>query len=392
MKKQLLLAGYIFETLFWVFTIYMFLNNAFLRPMQNRTVECAIVGIIALVVYAEKYLFTPYILLKNRPLWYVLTLVAAVAAASAVEFVLVKPSIISLYAAYTSDIVLNDYLSSVLANIFLRNSAFICFFVLLHTSYILMNTLRGERKMLSEKENKIVIMLNHNRLTTIDTDKIRYAQCDGNATTIYLKNGQSYKQYVSLSTIEDCLSEDKCLRFNRNTLVLFDSIDCYTVNGVFLQGMENPLPYYQKESEKVLSRLLIWNHRKFSKQSDPEIVRKNHDLAGLEDIPGDEIRQIGGIGAEFLEEKSDKSPDCEQLEKVVQFIRLNPGCKISDISTGTGLKFRTVERLVHVLKTDERICHKGSKRYGGYEVVEGGMRNEEWEIRSLDLKLETCNL
>lgn len=235
-----------------------------------------------------------------------------------------------------------------------------------------MNTLRGERKMLSEKENKIVIMLNHNRLTTIDTDKIRYAQCDGNATTMYLKNGQSYKQYVSLSTIEDCLSEDKCLRINRNTLVLFDSIDCYTVNGVFLQGMENPLPYYQKESEKVLSRLLIWNHRKFSKQSDPEIVRKNHDLAGLEDVPGDEIRKNGGIGAKFLEEKSDV-PANKTMQCIMNYIAKHPGCKISDISTGTGLKFRTVERLVHVLKTDERICHKGSKRYGGYEAVEGGM-------------------
>lgn len=369
MKKQLLLAGYIFETLFWVFTIYMFLNNAFLRPMQNRTVECAIVGIIALVVYAEKYLFTPYILLKNRPLWYVLTLVAAVAAASAVEFVLVKPSIISLYAAYTSDIVLNDYLSSVLANIFLRNSAFICFFVLLHTSYILMNTLRGERKMLSEKENKIVIMLNHNRLTTIDTDKIRYAQCDGNATTIYLKNGQSYKQYVSLSTIEDCLSEDKCLRINRNTLVLFDSIDCYTVNGVFLQGMENPLPYYQKESEKVLSRLLIWNHRKFSKQSDPEIVRKNHDLAGLEDIPGDEIRQIGGIGDSFLEEKTNLSAN-RIMQCIMDYIAGHPGCKVPEIAAGTNQKTRTVERELSALKAMGIVQYSGSKRYGGYRIME----------------------
>lgn len=373
MKKHLQPTRLVFEILFWAAALYFFLNNAFLRPMQSQAVECAILGMIALVVYAEKYLLTPYILLRNKPLWYVLTLVAAAAAASAVEYFIVKPDIVSLYADSLPVDILNDYLSGVCTNIFLRDSAFICFFVLLHTGYILMNTLKEEREMLSEKENKIVIMLNHNKLTTIDTDKIRYAQCDGNITTIYLKNGQSYKQYVSLSTIEDCLSEDKCLRINRNTLVMLDSIDCYTVNGVFLQGMENPLPYYQKESEKVLSRLLIWNHRKFSKQSDSEIMRKNHDLAGLEEVSDDEIRQIGGIGAEFLEENSDKSSDCEQLEKVIQYIRLHSGCKISDISTGTGFKFRTVERLVHDLKTDGHICYKGSKRYGGYEAVEGGL-------------------
>ena len=373
MNKHLQLTGLVFEILFWVVTLYFFLNNSFLRPMQSCAVECAIVGMIALVTYTEKYLLTPYILLKNKPLLYVLTLLVSVAAATAVEYSIVKPGIVSHSAASLPKDILNDYLSGVLTNIFLRDSAFVCFFVLLHTRSILINTLKGERKMLSEKENKIVIMLSHNRLTTIDTDKIRYAQCDGNTTTIYLKNGQSYKQYISLTAVEDCLSEDKCLRINRNTLVLLNSIDCYTVNGVFLQGMESPLPYYQKESEKVLSRLLIWNHRKFSKQSDSEIMRKNHDLAGLEEVSDDEIRQIGGIGAEFLEENSDKSSDCEQLEKVIQYIRLHPGCKISDISTGTGFKFRTVERLVHDLKTDGHICYKGSKRYGGYKAVEEEM-------------------
>lgn len=281
MKKHLQLTGHVFEALFWAVTLYFFLNNSFLRPMQSRIVECAIVGLIALVVYVEKYLLTPYILLKNKTLLYVLTLVASVAAATAAEYSIVRPSIVSLYVKSLPVDIVNDYLSSVLENIFLRDSAFICFFVLLHTSYILLNMLKGERKMLSKKENKIVIMLNHNKLTTVDTDKIRYAQCDGNITTIYLKNGQSYKQYVSLSTVEDCLSEDKCLRINRNTIVLYDSIDCYTVNGVFLLGMENPLPYYQKESEKVLSRLLIWNHKKFSKQSDPEIVRKKTRFGGI---------------------------------------------------------------------------------------------------------------
>lgn len=369
MKKQLLLVGYIFETLFWVVTIYFFLNNAFLRPMQSPAVECAIVGIIALVVYAEKFLFTPYILLKNKSLLYIFMIMVSVAAATAVEYSIVRPSIVSLCAASVSMDILNDYLSAVLKNIFLRDSAFVCFFVLLHTSYILMNALRGERKMLSEKENKIVIMLSHNRLTTIDTDKIRYAQCDGNTTTIYLKNGQSYKQYVSLSTIEDCLSKDKCLRINRNTLVLFDSIDCYTVNGVFLQGMEKPLPYYQKESEKVLSRLLVWNHKKFSKQSDTEIMRKNHDLAELEEVLRDENRPIGGIGGSFLEEKTNLSAN-RIMQCIMDYIDGHPGCKVPEIAAGTNQKTRTVERELSALKAMGIVQYSGSKRYGGYRVVE----------------------
>lgn len=369
MNKQLQLIGHIFEILCWAVSLYFFLNNAFLRPMQGPAVECAIVGIIALIVYAEKYLFTPYLLLRNKPFRYVLTLVAAVAAATAVEYVLVKPSIVSLYAAYTSNFILNDYLSSVLANIFLRDAAFVCFFVLLHTSYILRNALKEERKMLLEKENKIVIMLNHNRLTTVDTNKIRYAKCDGNITTIYLKNGQSYKQYVSLSTFEDCLSEDKCLRINRNTIVLYDSIDCYTVNGVFLQGMEDPLPYYQKESEKVLSRLLIWNHKKFSKQSDPEIVRKKQDLAELDEVLHDENRPIGGIGDSFLEEKNTVVSANRTMQCIMDYIAGHPGCKVPEIATGTNLKTRTVERELSSLKAMGKVQHSGSKRYGGYRVV-----------------------
>lgn len=370
MKKHLPLAVYVFETLFWAVTLYFFLNNSFLRPMQSRIAECAIVGMIALIVYAEKYLFTPYILLKNKPLLYVLTLMVSVVAATAVEYYIVRPNVVSLYTKSLPVDILNIYLLGVLKNIFLRDSAFICFFVLLHTSYILMGALREERKMLSEKENKIVIMLNHNKLTTIDTDKIRYAQCDGNITTIYLKNGQSYKQYVSLATIEDCLSEDKCLRINRNTIVLYDSIDCYTVNGVFLQGMEKPLPYYQKESEKVLSRLLIWNHKKFSKQSDPEIVRKKQDLAELEEILHDENRPIGGIGGTFLEEKCTDVSANRTMQSILDYIAEHPGCKVPEIAAGTNQKIRTVERELRTLKAMGLVQFSGSKRYGGYRVVE----------------------
>ena len=369
----------ILETLLWLAAFAYFLKNAFLRPMQPSAIEAFVLSIIAVIVYADKFLFMPFILLRNRQVSYILVSCAAVLGAAFTEFLMVKPSIISSYAEIFSNKLLKDYLHAVFLNICLRDCAFYVFFLILHFNGWVVGVLSEERKTLSNVDRKYVIMLRHNRLMTLDVDKIIYVHCEGNRSFIHMNNGQSYRQYASLSMIENTLSKDKCLRINRKTLVLYDSIDFYTSEAVHMHGIEEPLPFFLNQPEKVLARLLLWNKNKY-RQFSTEKSPKKHDLAGLGEILVDESRPIGGIGPEFLEENPDEISNHEQLGKVAQYIRLHPGCKISDISTGTGLKSRTVERLVHDLKTDGRICHRGSKRYGGYEAVEGEMGNEEWEM------------
>lgn len=371
MINKLRAIEYGIEIVFWILAFFYFLNNSFLRPVQNIGTECVILLMIAVVVYADKYLYTPLFLLRNRYLPYAFCLVFSVMAATVAEFAVVKPDIVAIFAPSLPEKALNDYLTGVFLNLSLRDSAFVCFFFLFHAFFRTTILRLNEHKVISKETDKHVIMLSNKNMALVDVGKIRYAQCGGNKTTLYLKNGQAYKEYVSLSMVEASLPEGKCLRINRDTIVVYENIRSYTSDSVYLQGSEEPLPFYKKHPEKVLAKLLIWDRGKYV-ESDKEKLPKNCDLAGLELEICDENPTIGGIGAEFLEENSDKSSDCEQLKKVIQYIRLHPGCKISDISTGTGLKFRTVERLVHDLKTDGRICYKGSKRYGGYEAVEMG--------------------
>ena len=57
------------------------------------------------------------------------------------------------------------------------------------------------------------------------------------------------------------------------------------------------------------------------------------------------------------------------VRKVKDFIAKNHGCRLSDISAGLNITERTLDRYIKILKLSGVIEFKGSKRFGGYNVV-----------------------
>ena len=364
MKKYLTISA---EILFWGLVTYFFCCNSTLRPSIPLHAEVISVLLIAISVYLDKFCFIPHFLLKRRHLWFILASITSVLAATTAEFSIAFPYIRKCF-TFTADMSFTKaYFTMVYLYLFLRDAGFYGFFLLLFICHRYQLILNEERRAIAKDTNSIVISLYNNKLMTLNIDKIRYAKCDKNVTYIEMKNGQHYKQYCSLSYLEHSIPENKCLRINRNNLVLYDNISHYTTNMLFLHGLKEPFLFYGTKSGNILDKLLKWDASKFFLPSDENNL-KNNGLAGLNLKSQDEFSENGGIDYVILEEKTANNNTSKHEEIVLHYIRKNGGCKTQQIADETKLSFRTVERIIQKLKDEDKIEYVGSKRYGGYFI------------------------
>ena len=73
------------------------------------------------------------------------------------------------------------------------------------------------------------------------------------------------------------------------------------------------------------------------------------------------------------------TPSDEKVKKVLSFIESHPNCNTGGIIAGTAIPLSTVERCISSLKKQGLIKHSGSKRNGGYDVVNTSFARENVE-------------
>ncbi|MDR9829994.1 helix-turn-helix domain-containing protein, partial [Vibrio sp. FNV 38] len=71
------------------------------------------------------------------------------------------------------------------------------------------------------------------------------------------------------------------------------------------------------------------------------------------------------------------TPSDEKIKEVLSFIEKHSNCNTGDIIAETGFSSSTVERCLFELRKQGLIKHNGSKKKGGYEMVNIPLDQEE---------------
>ena len=80
----------------------------------------------------------------------------------------------------------------------------------------------------------------------------------------------------------------------------------------------------------------------------------------------------------------------QQRDILLEYIRKHPNCSATDIKKNRRISQSTVNRILAQLKKEGLIEYVGSKKTGGYKVVEGwGFKVEGWEVRGAKFKVQS---
>lgn len=180
----------------------------------------------------------------------------------------------------------------------------------------------------------------------LDVDEILYFQQDHNYTYLYVTDGQRYFRYGSLYEVMGLLTGTKGVQISRNTFVLYRYVDRYDKETVCLR---NPLTnneislsvssYYAESAQSSLSEYF---HNRVEKT-------RKHTRAFSDIVPDKKRKQVGSI---------------------YSFIESHPGCSAVEIKKHKHLSISTIQRIIVWLKQQEMVEYQGSKRSGGYYVIQ----------------------
>jgi ATP-dependent DNA helicase RecG len=59
------------------------------------------------------------------------------------------------------------------------------------------------------------------------------------------------------------------------------------------------------------------------------------------------------------------------VDEVLNYIRMNPGVKTSEVAVALDIRRRTLERWPKRLKGEKKVSYKGAHKIGGYFATEG---------------------
>ena len=369
MKKK---NSTIVEIILWVgLAIYIAFNISMNISSHTDAVMHVVFGVIYLamifgVVYTNKHILIPRYLQKNKTSQYIISFTLLILGLFIINAFALQKILSDIFCNIPGKI-LNRNIPVICINVLFKDFAIVALFSMLHVYEHLSITIKKKEKLFAEETGIVSITQKNNKLQILYTHDISYVQSRRNVLTLNMVNGQTMSQYSSLVEMEDTLGESKCLRINKNTLVLYSNIESYTTQEVFMKGRDEGLPFYLQNRTEIFEKLYQWDSGKFSEEKMKKLPKKE-DLAELNTVSKDEIEAFGRIKNEILEESNDQNLSTEKSNLVYDFISQKPGCKTPLIADKTGISVRTVGRILKQLKDEDKIFYAGSKRIGGYRV------------------------
>lgn len=349
-------AALILHLLFCAILIYWFYNRAIIRPYTvdypYKEIICAV---IVLVITYLNYLFlVPKLIFKNYYLSYLLVSLIVIGISGIAEIALVASDIRKcLFGVPEAEF--RIWLRGMFYMVTLRNGGFYLFFTVIGIyKYSKKCTLRKEKEIL-KKESTTSFLMSSGKAIALKTSKIIYFKQERNKTKIYTISGKCYAVYSSLYDLGE-FYEDKCLRINRNTIVIVENIITYNKVSISVldgnSGKLQVLDYYKEKSQHMYQIL-----QKKLPLLDEEIV---------ENIPKKE-----GFGSVKPENFYNDNDFGSVNDKILEEIRLIPGINGVALSKQfSQISVRTLNRRLVELKKENKIEFRGAPKTGGYFVVE----------------------
>lgn len=323
--------------------LYLFSTNAMLRPTACFALHKEVfIGILVIVmVYLNAYFLQPLLFRRNRISLYVLLSLSSALVAVSVEFALMHNDIMSNIVQYMS---LDEaklyfwmrYLFCLLRNLALVAATFmVCELRFWSKRGNMVDTI------LSKEEDGILAEDMDKNTILVRTKDIRYFVQDRNYTKFFCERDKFFFRYGSLKSTLRLMEGKPFVQVNRNTVIRKDLVcfleDTGQVSILSEQTFEVPEIYINnvraavnEEKDKTESKI----QRKKRKQ--PIAPRRNN----------------------------------ERVWQIYQHIAKAPGVSAVTLSRDTEIPIPTVNRILGQLKREGVIEYQGSKKYGGYRIVE----------------------
>ena len=340
----------IMHILFCIALLYWFYHYSIIRPSAYADPYKEIISTIILlsILYVNLLVLIPKIYYKNRHSIYFLLSLFLVCISGAAEMWLVESNIRQCVGNAFSEDGYKAYITSTLFIVILRNSGFYLFFTMLglyqHTKK---NALKEKKAIFKEKEIATFLRCNEASIV-LNVNKMIYFQQKKERTTIHTTTGSCHSVYSTLNDIEEYL-EGKCIRINRNTLVVYDKVVSFSHDHLVVKNNRRghfiSLNYYKNNPSSIFTALQ--KSIPHLEEKNIKNTSKNNDFDRQNEVKFDKKTEVGNVKAEILEAIS-KNPDINALKLFAIF--------------HDKIKLRTLRRRLRELKDAGKIEYIGSKK------------------------------
>ena len=351
MKKQTrTIIIVLLNVLFCAYLLWFSANNAYLRPYAGSKTRELLAGLILLVtLYTNYFLLYPK-LHKKHPVVYWVVLISLCIIAAAMDFAIAhrfmmycNSAVIEKYGAFS-------FFSHHYRLIVIRNLAFNAFPFIFRERQELQKALDKEVQIVYQDARLLDVSDKDHNARLIPRDNIYYCQQDGNYTRIYVtQDDLYYSRYGSMKYLEQLFGSEEFVRVSNTLLIPYRYIHSCNGTEVFMKrlpGQNEPLSFAIEP--------------KYLDQAPGQIALHLLTAKGLESMrPPKQSRK-----------RRKPKPSQEKTDTVLQYIKEHPGNQTKVIAENTQFSPTTVERCLAELRKQGLVKYKGSKKTGGYCVVD----------------------
>lgn len=340
------------NVLFCLALLWFFTHYSYLRPYAGSTMKEVIAALLLLfTLYINYYLLYPK-LHKNHPVLYWLLVIVVSFLTACMDLAVAYPGIMRCNAFIIKELGEFRYFSIHLLFIFGRNFAFNFFPFLFRERRHLQEALDTEIKIVYRDARMVDVADNkHHDMHLISKDDIYYCKQDTNYTRIYVTQGDYwYSRPGSMKYLEQLLGTDEFVRISPSLLLPYQYIKACNGNEVIMKKMtwmKDPLvfmiapKYCGQATEQINLHLLAAKGMKNIKKQSVQPPKKRKPIM----------------------------PTQDKIDEVLKYIKEHPKCRSTEISAQTKFSSSTIERSIAELRKLGLVDYVGSKRSGGYHLV-----------------------
>ena len=326
--------------------VYLFGNNCFLRTAAcPHLYKEYLSGVLVIaMVYINALLLFPLFFKDGRLKAYFLWTIVCSSAFSILEMALIFPEVFpALCGQFPGASVKHFVYESFL--VFSRNAAISASVFCACVIPFLSKQIRNQDRILLKDFSSISAKGIDNKDITVHLNSISFFQQNQNYTKIHLADGTYLFRYGSLKQLCQLICTDYAVQISRDTIVPYGNIKGFSESYVTVKFPHGNKDISITEQYKSSAMKELQSHVSIRepKRSDPK-----HPHTKTKGLSKKEL----------------------QIQSSIDYISEHPLCPASDIQKYRRVSTATVNRILAQLKQDGLIEYVGSKKTGGYRVVE----------------------
>ena len=365
MKRLNPVVTILLNVTFCTMFLWFYIRNSVLRPFTGSYLKESASGLLLLgSLYINYFLFYPKIYLKYSRTIYWVALVALALVTGLLDLAFAYRNIVSCNAQVIQIVGPVSFFSHIFFLIFVRNLAVNLFPFLFRDRQHFKKSLEKETKVVYQTVQMLDVTDKESNILLVKIEDILYCRQQRNFTEIFVVQHKKYTRLGSMKHLEQLLGDD-FIRISATELVSFRHIESCNEDTVIMKKMpweEAPITFKLEYEVAEKATKGIMNYKIAARR------KKSYKKPGR---PKGRRKPI--------------TPSDEKVKEVLSYIEKHSDCNTGDIIAGTKISLSTIERCISELKKQGLIEHTGSKKTGGYQVV-NKQTEEKGEGEKVDRK------